>query len=127
MGVHVGPVFCFWDWGRGGQQQAATVVETSEALERTEGGDWNYIGEGINGGQRVLAAVGKETDDVLFISGSVKQELTARDDGAMPCRLILTSLLNRGRKADKHNRFWCVYEVNHTALIGAAMPNTPLS
>ncbi len=126
MGVHVGPVFCFWDWGRGGKQQSATVVETGAALERTEVGDWNYIGEGINGGQRVLAAVGKETDDVVFISGSAKQELTARDDGTMPCRQILNSLLNRGRKTDKHNRFWRVYEVNHAALIGSAMPNTAL-
>jgi hypothetical protein len=127
MGVHVGPVFRFWDWGRGGQEQPDTVVEKREGYGRTEVGDWNYIGEGINGGQRVLAAVGKETDDVIFISGSVKQQLTARDDGTLPCRQILNSLLNRGRKADKHNRFWRVYEVNHAALIGPTMPHTALS
>ena len=125
-GVHVGPVFCFWDWGRGGQQEKATVVEKGGALERTEVGDWNYIGEGINGGQRVLAAIGKDTDDVVFISGSAKQALTARDDGTSPCRSILNNLLNRGRKTDKHGSFWRVYEVNHGALIGPSMPNTGL-
>src|SRR5262249_29440945 len=36
MGVHVGLVHCFWDWGRD---------------------NWNYIGDGINGGQRVLATI----------------------------------------------------------------------
>jgi class 3 adenylate cyclase len=40
IGVHVGPVRCFWDPGRD---------------------DWNYVGDGINGGNRVLSAIGKET------------------------------------------------------------------
>src|SRR5439155_21171504 len=48
IGVHVGPVFCFWDPDRD---------------------KWNYIGDGINGGQRVLAAIGKEKDDVVYVSG----------------------------------------------------------
>jgi hypothetical protein len=123
MGVHVGPVYCFWDWGRGGREEPGAVVEQQDGLRRTERGDWNYIGDGINGGQRVLAAVGKETDDVLFISGSVRQELISRDDGSSPCRQILNSLLNRGRRADKHNKFWRVYEVNHSGLCADALPS----
>jgi class 3 adenylate cyclase len=77
MGVHVGPVYCFWDPGRE---------------------NWNYIGDGINGGQRVLGAIGKETDDVLFISVQVRQALTASDKGDSPYRQILAALQNRGRR-----------------------------
>jgi hypothetical protein len=60
MGVHVGPVYSFWDPGRQ---------------------NWNYIGEGINGGNRVLSAVGKAQDDVIFVSDNVRQKILARDDG----------------------------------------------
>ena len=60
MSVHADPVYSFWDPGRGG---------------------WNYIGDGINGGQRVLGAIGKDVDDVLFISSQIKQSLTASYDG----------------------------------------------
>jgi class 3 adenylate cyclase len=112
IGVHVGPVLCFWDWGRGVQ------VGTDETYGYS-GGDWNYIGDGINGGQRVLAAIGKETDDVLFLSGEVRQELLARDDGSDPCRKVLNSLRNKGRRADKHGKLWRVYEVNHSDLCGS--------
>jgi class 3 adenylate cyclase len=101
MGVHFGPVYCFWDPGRN---------------------DWNYIGEGINGGQRVLGAIGKETDDVLFMSGQVRQALTSQDQGSSPIAEILSCLQNRGRKADKHGNLWRVYEVNHTQLTSMGLP-----
>src|SRR5262249_23940664 len=100
-GVHVGEVYRFWDPGRR---------------------HWNYIGSGINGGNRVLAAVGKEQDDVVFISSQVRQAIPAmrpRDTNAPP---ILECLINRGRKADKHGNPWRVYELNHTALCGDQMP-----
>jgi hypothetical protein len=126
MGVHVGPVYCFWDWGRGGREGTGLVVERGGMLQRTEVGDWNYIGAGINGGQRVLAAIGKESDDVLFISGQARQALTEKDDGTSPVREILDSLLNRGRRADKHNKFWRVYEVNHGALCARVIPAAAL-
>jgi class 3 adenylate cyclase len=100
MGIHYGPVYCFWDRGRK---------------------DWNYIGDGINGGQRVLAAVGKETDDVLFISNQVRQQITARSDQSDRFGGVLACLHNRGRRADKHGRLWRVYEVNHTQLCSAAL------
>jgi hypothetical protein len=98
--VHYGPVYSFWDPGRK---------------------DWNDIGDGINGGQRVLAAVGKETDDVVFISGEVRQQLTAMDRGDSPYPQILAALHNRGRKADKHGNPWRVYEVNHTGLTSGTL------
>jgi class 3 adenylate cyclase len=98
MGVHRGPVYSFWDPGRN---------------------DWNYIGDGINGGQRVLSAIGKDTDDVLFMSGQMRQALTAQNDGSSPCHQILAALHNRCRKADKHGSLWRVYEVNHTELVGS--------
>jgi hypothetical protein len=96
MGVHVGLVFCFWDKGRE---------------------NWNYIGDGINGGNRVLEAIGKEMDDVVFISGSVRRELMARNNSQSPFPQILRCLHNRGRKADKHGNLRRVYELNHSDLI----------
>jgi hypothetical protein len=103
MGAHVGAVYSFWDPGR----------------ER-----WNYVGDGINGGNRVLAAVGKDQDDVVFVSSDIRKaiqsSLTNHPDG----HEILASFTNRGRKADKHGRPWRVYEVNHTALAGQPVART---
>ena len=101
VGVHVGPVYCFWDMGRGAN------------------GDWNYIGDGINGGQRVLAAIGKGTDDVVFVSGEAREALQRESHPTgHPARAILHGLHNRGRRADKHQEFWRVYELNHTNAVG---------
>jgi class 3 adenylate cyclase len=100
MGVHVGPVYCFWDLGRN---------------------DWNYIGEGINGGERVMSVIGRETDDVVFISTRVRQDLLASGDEEGPARLILSNTENRGRRQDKHGNAWRVYELNHTNLISDAL------
>jgi class 3 adenylate cyclase len=100
MGVHVGPVYCVWDQGRN---------------------DWNYIGEGINGGQRVMSVIGRETDDVVFISSRVRQDLLASSDEDGPARLILANAQNRGRRHDKHGNPWRVYEVNHTNLISDSL------
>jgi hypothetical protein len=100
MGVHVGPVYCFWDLGRK---------------------DWNYIGEGINGGQRVMSVIGRETDDVVFISSRVRQDLLASSDREGPARLILSNAQNRGRRQDKQGNPWRVYEVNHANLISDSL------
>jgi class 3 adenylate cyclase len=95
MGVHVGLVYCFWDAGRNG---------------------WNYAGSGINGGSRVLSAIGKDTDDVLFISAEVRQQIIAANDQTSVFRDLIANLHNRGRRNDKHGNSWRVYEVNHTAV-----------
>lgn len=92
IGVHTGPVRWFWDPGRK---------------------DWNYVGSGINGGNRVLSAIGKDTDDVVFVSGAVRQEVQQSEQGA--ARLLVQAMHNRGRRADKHNKLWRVYELNHSA------------
>ena len=109
MSVHADPVYSFWDPGRGG---------------------WNYIGDGINGGQRVLGAIGKDVDDVLFISSQIKQSLTANYDGTEIYSLLLNGLQNKGRRADKHGNSWRVYEVNHTssmsAFLSGLIRNMPL-
>jgi hypothetical protein len=97
MGIHVGKVYCFWDIGRQG---------------------WNYIGDGINGGNRVLSAIGKDTDDVLFISAEARQEIVAQDVETEPNRTLLANLHNRGRRNDKHGNPWRVYELNHTNAAG---------
>jgi hypothetical protein len=101
IGVHVGPVYSFWDPGRH---------------------NWNYVGDGINGGNRVLAAVGKEQDDVVFISGQVRKEILALQKKRHQATRLLECLTNRGRKADKHGNPWRVYELNHTALCGNDIP-----
>jgi class 3 adenylate cyclase len=96
MGVHVGDVFCFWDPGR----------------DR-----WNYIGDGINGGQRVLAAAGKEKDDVVYVSDKVRRAIEAARSDGPPSPELSSNLHNRGRHADKHNNYWRIYEMSHTDLI----------
>jgi class 3 adenylate cyclase len=95
MGVHCGPVYTFWDQGRNG---------------------WNYIGEGINGGNRVLSAMGKTYDDTVYISAEVRQELMATVNFYPGKNHLLQHLHNRGRQLDKHERPWRVYEVNHSAV-----------
>lgn len=110
MGVHVGAVYCFWDWGRGGRKK------DHDGTGRPEQGDWNYIGDGINGGQRVLSVIGKDTDDVVFISGEVREALIAKDYGGELLKPVLGNLVNRGRRQDKHDRPWRVYEVNHSIV-----------
>jgi hypothetical protein len=121
VGVHTGPVYCFWDWGRGGKETPPTAVSEEDQHKRWEIGDWNYIGDGINGGQRVLAAAGKDSDDVVFLSGQVKRKLTAYPGELAECRLILDNLNNRGRKEDKHKNFWRIYEVNYGAVCGGRL------
>ena len=92
MSVHCGDVYCFHDEGRKG---------------------WNYIGEGINGGQRVLAAIGKNLDDVIFISDQLAQRLRDQQSKNKSETQILEYMDNRGRKSDKHGKQWRVYQLNH--------------
>ena len=73
---------------------------------------WNYVGEGINGGNRVLSAIGKELDDVVYLSGEVRKEILKQGTDA-----IIQSLENVGRKKDKHDKPWRVYRLNHTKMI----------
>jgi class 3 adenylate cyclase len=101
MGVHVGEVYSFWDVGRQG---------------------WNYIGDGINGGNRVLAAIGKDTDDVLFVSSQVRQAMIGETSKFEFAPTVIAHLHNRGRRADKHGNPWRVYEVSHTALCHSDLP-----
>ncbi len=95
MGVHVGSVYFFFDPGRK---------------------DWNYCGDGINGGSRVLQAIEKEKDDVVFISGQARNRLIEMASNNTDFHLwsIINSLVNRGRRNDKHGNPWRVYEFNHT-------------
>jgi len=96
IGVHTEPVYFFWDEGRN---------------------DWNYIGRGINGGNRVVSAIGKDADDVVFISDRVRREIIDQNDRTSQCRVLIDNMANRGRRADKHGNLWRVFEVNHTAAV----------
>lgn len=93
MGIHTGPVYHFWDPGRN---------------------DWNYVGDGINGGSRVLEAIGKGADDLVFMSSAVRGHILASRESEIPYREIRKSLINRGRRDDKHGNKWRVYEFNHS-------------
>jgi hypothetical protein len=92
IGAHYGPIFYFWDQGRN---------------------DWNYVGDGINGGNRVLSVI-KDQDDVVFFSEGLVKELRKRY-GSDPAASdnIFQHLINRGRRTDKHNKFWRVFELNY--------------
>ncbi len=100
IGLHVGPVYHFWDTGRNG---------------------WNYVGDGINGGARVLQAIGKDYDDLIFLSDAVRQairsEPSQREIGSsvpgMIARNLMRAMRPRGRHADKHGSRWRVYELTH--------------
>ncbi|HTL51931.1 MAG TPA: hypothetical protein VL860_05060, partial [Planctomycetota bacterium] len=97
MGVHTGLVYRFWDPGRNGP---------------------NYIGDGINGGQRILSAVGKELDDVIFVSKQVREALLGFGEEDRKLKMQLLSCMdNKGRKKDKHGNSWRVYQLNHLSLI----------
>lgn len=100
IGVHAGPVRCFWDPGRN---------------------DWNYVGDGINGAQRVLSAIGKETDDVVYVSAQVRQQILRSRWSDQ----VLATLDNKGRKADKHGNAWRVYQVNHTSFFAENYTEDP--
>ncbi len=95
IGIHVGQVYRFWDYWRG---------------------KWNYIGEGINGGNRVLTAIGKDADDMIFVSGEVREELRAETTPA--ARSLIRIMSNRGRHSDKHGGMWRVYELRHSEVLG---------
>lgn len=91
MGVHVGEVFPF-----------------EEAP-----GKWNFAGDGINGGKRVIDAIGRDADDLIFISEEVRKAVTDKLEHPRAHSDILANLVNRGRRKDKHKRTWRVYELNH--------------
>jgi len=94
IGVHCGETSFFWDPGRKG---------------------WNYVGEGIIGSHRVLEAIGKDVDDIVFVSDTIRSNLFdgfADDKG----KLILNSMINRGRRIDKHGNRRRVYELDHARV-----------
>lgn len=104
MGLHIGEVYCFWDPGRKG---------------------WNYIGDGINGATRILQAIGKDLDDVVYVSGQLRQyflgdhsqtPLMTSSQGETLYEVIRDHFDNRGRKKDKHEEVWRVYQLNHTKV-----------
>lgn len=103
IGVHVGEVFSIWDPGRK---------------------DWNYIGTGINGATRILQAIGKELDDVVYVSGALRDQflgsnvppLAEAHNGTSLSAVIRDCMDNRGRKRDKHKEIWRVYQLNHTRI-----------
>jgi class 3 adenylate cyclase len=116
VGIHFGDVYRFWDDARRGRG--------THANDGTDDGFWNYVGAGINGGNRVLAAIGKETDDVVYISGAVRQAIyqdsvqPRDDDLASNAQIVYSRLENRGRHKDKHDKPWRVFQVNHSQLHG---------
>lgn len=103
IGIHVGEVFSIWDPGRK---------------------DWNYIGKGINGATRILQAIGKELDDVVYVSGAIRDKFLGKNvppldissDGLTLSAVIRDCMDNRGRKKDKHKEIWRVYQLNHTRI-----------
>jgi len=101
MGAHFGPVLCFWDPGRDG---------------------WNYLGDGINDSARVLQAVPKEIDDVLYISGAMF-DACLQAPNAGPARAIRNAVVNRGRRKDKHDKPHRVYELLHFQATSDLAPN----
>jgi len=95
MGIHVGEVNRFWDIGRK---------------------DWNYMGDGIIGSRRVLEAIGKDIDNVIFVSDAVQNAILQSHSQLTIRASMLGAFSNRGRRYDKHRRAWRVYELDHMKL-----------
>lgn len=102
ISVHTGPVYRFWDRLSAGQND----------------GRWNYVGRGITDGERVLSAIGKDRDDVVFVSAETRKEILAASHSHLAAE-VAELLQNRGRQADKHGVFRRLYELNHTAWLGS--------
>jgi hypothetical protein len=101
MSVNTGPVYRFWDkWGPGPAD-----------------GRWNYVGRGITDGERVRTAIGKEKDDVVFLSADTRKRIMGASCPPY-AREIPSYLENRGRQKDKHEVFRRLYELNHTDWVG---------
>lgn len=96
MGVHCGSVRFFWDDGPGRK-------------------NWNYVGEGINDASRVLSAIGRDKDDVVFVSAEVRAEIRKVTEAQHEDR-YLSFMQNRGRRKDKHGKMRRVFELDHTGL-----------
>jgi hypothetical protein len=104
MSVNTGPVYRFWDkWGPGSAD-----------------GRWNYVGRGITDGERVRTAIGKDKDDVVFVSADTRKRIMS---ASLPSYVsdIPNYLQNRGRQKDKHDEFRRLYELNHTEWVGDAV------
>jgi hypothetical protein len=106
ISVHVGPVYRFWDRFAGGGKE----------------GRWNYIGEGITEGERVLSAIGKDKDDIVYLSASTRKKIRAEREHNSPYNAT-PWLQNRGRQEDKHKKLRGVYEINHTGWMEAYAPD----
>jgi hypothetical protein len=96
MSVHTGPVYRFWDRGK-------------DPLD----GKWNFIGRGITDGQRVLEAMGKQKDDVVYVSADTRKRMRVNAED-------IEWLVNRGRFRDKHGEMRRLYELEHTGWVQAS-------
>lgn len=123
MGIHMGEVLSFYDYGRNG---------------------WNFTGNGINVGNRVLATINKKFDDLIHVSDSVRYQirqiarhqpiqrvLDSMDEGIMNSGSsgvvptiddpYLAGLLSKhmtamGRHEDKHKIKRRVWRLNYTSF-----------
>ena len=96
MGIHAGPVYRFWDAGRN---------------------RWNFIGDGINGGARVLQAIGREYDDLIFLSDTVRQAIrTSKIKSNLIKKGLMKAMRPRGRREDKHGNHWRLFELTHDLI-----------
>jgi|GEM_PF-2057333 len=104
MSVNTGMVFRFWD--RTGNPR------------NYDPGRWNFIGDGITGGERLLSSpASKEKDDVVYVSAETRLKLIEAKITADKIQLI-----NRGRFKDKHDQFRRVYELDHMSITNTLRP-----
>lgn len=90
-GVHVGSVERFYDPGRH---------------------DWNYVGEGINGVNRVLSVIPGSLANAIYLSSAVRATFLRRTDEL--AMALKDNISNEGQLEDKHGIEWHVFSVNHT-------------
>ena len=101
ISINTGLVYRFWD-------------PFHHDLGQIKAGRWNYVGHGITDGERGLAAIGKDKEDIIYMSSETRRKILAeyQSNRNSPYNAIRW-LQNRGRQQDKHELMRGFYEVNH--------------
>jgi hypothetical protein len=104
MSINTGLVYTFWD---------------PYHQDSSEAGRWNYVGQGITDGERVLTAIGKDKEDIIYVSAETRRKILSeyQNDRNSPYNATRW-LQNRGRQADKHDVLRGLYEINHMGWMG---------
>ena len=76
---------------------------------------YNYVGDGINGGARVMEGIEKKFRDVLYISEDLRERIIDDD--------LCDHTSHRGAVEDKHHKEWILYELEFFKTFVKTLPD----